>query len=87
MNKSRENKGFPLSKLRYTISNGIFLRGFCFSLAYSILTMFFNPRGITYSIDQVIIRFIIYTIMFSVGGIVISNMHWNYNKKNMNEDK
>ena len=80
--KDIKTKKIFSDKISYIITKGLFLRGLCFSLVYSILTMFiFTPRGISYSTEQIILRFLVYTLLFSLGGIIFSSIEWKMNIK------
>jgi len=81
-----ENNKWKKRRLKYVIYNGLLLRGVCFSIVYSILTMVFNPRGEVYTSEQIVTRFVVYTIMFSSLGILISNFQWNISKKKYLEE-
>ena len=80
--KDINSKKILSDKVSYIIKKGLFLRGFCFSALYTILTMFiFTPSGISYSTEQIMMRFIMYTLIFSLGGIFISSIEWKFLKK------
>lgn len=67
-----------VDKLKYIMTRG-FIWGFRYCLIYSILTMIFNPRGTIYSFDQILVRFVSYLIIFSLGGILVTSITLKFN--------
>ena len=47
------------------------------SIVYSILTIFFNPNLRDYNITGIISRFILYAIIFGLGGALVGYTQWN----------
>jgi hypothetical protein len=47
------------------------------SIEYSILTIFFNPNPRNHNITGIISRFILYAIIFGLGGVLVGYTEWN----------
>jgi len=82
MKKAHVNwiKQKSLGRRKYVLIYGVGLY-MCASLVYSILTIFFNPRFQSYTLEGIIARFIVYAMMFGLGWLIYGNINWHYKSK------
>jgi len=77
--KERWNKQKSMGKKRFILVYGVLLWGVCISIIYGTITIFFNPNPINYNILGILFRYIAYSIIFGLGGILFSIGLWHIN--------
>lgn len=82
--KQRWEKQKLLGKTKFILFYGVFLYGITASIIYTIITILFERNSVGLSIPVMVIRFLIYLIIFGISGILFGYGIWQSKIKKFN---